>query len=528
MLWGRVKEWLKGTCLSKRWQARVVEACVESSLLYDCQARVWYKRDIRKLQQWMDRCYRYVWSDRNGEPLRQMEERGVNMQDVRNRLGVKSVSWKIEKRVLERIGHVIRMGNERLTKAVVLGWYERLEGCEKMKGKKKKTVLFWKRLMKEAGWDWTNVERLANDRKGWKRMVQARMEHLYEWERQHGHEYVWEEGEERLRRSERVVCDLGCKYDGCVMVCRTRAALTVHQKRLHRAAEERKRFKCGTCEKVLETEGARMNHERMCMGERVREDGRIECWCGKVVSRANVNRHRRFCGVLEVLVEEREEMNENANEQGMEEGREERMEGEVNELDRGRGEEEEEEEFGFLGFEDDDRRVNVRVEEREEVLREMNEREDEVREDRVEGVANGNEREREEYDFRGFEENERRGRELNWFGGFEEDERGAHGMIGVAGLEDAEERERMNGEMNGIQADEGMNEIAQGRVNAEAIEGVDEGEIGGVARDRVFRGKRVECRLCGGIVSHSNLARHERTHRRVWDPGGGPNPQGGR
>ena len=60
MLWGRVKEWLKGTCLSKRLQARVVGACVESSLLYDCQARVWYKRDIRKLQQWMDRCYRYV------------------------------------------------------------------------------------------------------------------------------------------------------------------------------------------------------------------------------------------------------------------------------------------------------------------------------------------------------------------------------------------------------------------------------------------------------------------------------------
>ena len=72
----------------------------------------------------MDKCYRYVWSDRNGEPLRQMEERGVNMQDVRNRLGVKSVRWKVEKRVLERIGHVVRMGNERLTKALVFGWWE--------------------------------------------------------------------------------------------------------------------------------------------------------------------------------------------------------------------------------------------------------------------------------------------------------------------------------------------------------------------------------------------------------------------
>ena len=91
-------------------------------------------------------------------------------------------------------------------------------------------------------------------------------------------------------------------------------------------AEERMRFKCGKCEKVLETEGARRNYDRMCMGERLREDGRTECRCGKVVSRANVSR-LRFCGVLEVLVEEREGMNENGDDQGLEDGREERVEG---------------------------------------------------------------------------------------------------------------------------------------------------------------------------------------------------------
>ena len=97
---------------------------------------------MKHLQSWMDKCYRYVWSDRNGEPLRQMVERGVNMQDVRSCLGVKSVRWKIEKRVLERIGHVVRMGNDRLAKAMVFGWYEGLEGKAKMKGMKRKTVLY--------------------------------------------------------------------------------------------------------------------------------------------------------------------------------------------------------------------------------------------------------------------------------------------------------------------------------------------------------------------------------------------------
>ena len=55
------------------------------------------------------------------------------------------MEWKIERRVLERIGHVMRMGNDRLTKAVVLGWWEGLEGRGKMGGRKRKTVLYWRR-----------------------------------------------------------------------------------------------------------------------------------------------------------------------------------------------------------------------------------------------------------------------------------------------------------------------------------------------------------------------------------------------
>ena len=47
--------------------------------------------------------------------------------------------------MLERVGHVTRMENDRLTKAVVLGWWEDLEGSGKMTGRKRKTVLFWRR-----------------------------------------------------------------------------------------------------------------------------------------------------------------------------------------------------------------------------------------------------------------------------------------------------------------------------------------------------------------------------------------------
>ena len=295
-LWWRVKGWLKSSRLTKKWQGRVVEACVESSLLYDCQARVWYKCDMKRLQKWMDKCYRYVWSNRNGEPLRQMEARGVNMYDVRACLGVKSVRYKIEKRVLERIGHVVRMEDDRLTKAMVFGWYEGLEGKEKMRGRKRKTVLYWKRMLNECGVDWTDVERLCSDRDGWKECVRERMRHLEKWERQQGHLYEWGVNERMCERNERRVIDLVCRYDGCGKVCRSKAGLVQHQKHKHRPADDRVRFECSKCGGMYETEVACEMHKRSCGGGRV-NGNRRECdICESWVSRANYARHRRNCG----------------------------------------------------------------------------------------------------------------------------------------------------------------------------------------------------------------------------------------
>ena len=168
MLWEQVKGWLRGLKMSKKTQVKIVEACVESSLLYDCQARVWYKKDVRALQSWMDRCYRWVWSGGRGQPLRKMQEQGRNMVDVRGSLEIRSVEAKVEKRVLERIGHVMRMGDERMTKAVVLGWYEGLEGRAKRAGRKRKTVLYWRRVLMEAGVKPMEVEKRTRERTEWR------------------------------------------------------------------------------------------------------------------------------------------------------------------------------------------------------------------------------------------------------------------------------------------------------------------------------------------------------------------------
>ena len=92
----------------------------------------------------------------------------------------------MEKRCLERIGHVMRMEDDRIVKAAVLGWMEDLEGVQKMKGKKRKTVLYWKQLVKEAGIDKTRIGKVTSNRKEWKRIVKERMNHLEKWERRGG------------------------------------------------------------------------------------------------------------------------------------------------------------------------------------------------------------------------------------------------------------------------------------------------------------------------------------------------------
>ena len=95
----------------------------------------------------MDRCYRHIWSNKREAPLRQMLREGTNMQDVRNHMGIRSLHLKIEKRVMERMGHVLKTPDERPTKIAVMGWFAELENGKKTPGMKRKTIIYWKKLL---------------------------------------------------------------------------------------------------------------------------------------------------------------------------------------------------------------------------------------------------------------------------------------------------------------------------------------------------------------------------------------------
>ena len=135
---------------------------------------------MKKLQQCMDKKYRHIWSRRRVPPLVQMQKEHKNMSDVRRELGIKSVRYKIEKQVLERIGHVMRMEDNRMVKASILGWLEDLETLPKIPRKKRKMLLYWKQLLREAQMDSTDIARLTQDRDSWRATEQDRMKHIEE------------------------------------------------------------------------------------------------------------------------------------------------------------------------------------------------------------------------------------------------------------------------------------------------------------------------------------------------------------
>ena len=94
-------------------------------MLFDCNVRSWSVTDTSKIQSIVDKASRFVWNNGKGQTLMRMQYESVNIYEIRRQLGIVSVRTKIEMRALYRLGHVLRMPNDRCTKKIVLGrWCE--------------------------------------------------------------------------------------------------------------------------------------------------------------------------------------------------------------------------------------------------------------------------------------------------------------------------------------------------------------------------------------------------------------------
>ena len=131
----------------------------------------------------MDKSYSLVWGSGQSRPYVRCRKQEKNMQDLKNEMKIKIIWWKIQKGVLERIGHILRMPDTRQTKIAVLGWFKGLEGEKITSGRKKKTHIYWYRILREAGKRWSEAGTIRQDRDRWRDMIEKRTEHLSLWER---------------------------------------------------------------------------------------------------------------------------------------------------------------------------------------------------------------------------------------------------------------------------------------------------------------------------------------------------------
>ena len=271
------------------------EGCIESTLLFNAAVRPFHQREIKVMQTFVDKKYRYIWSEKKGESLRQMQEQGLNMTDIRKALEVSTIRNKIEKAHLMRMGHTLRMSDDRIVKQAVLGWNQGLENLHKSRRKRQTTVGYWQRLLKEAGVDVESVEKLVMDRKEWKEMIQNRMKYLQSFDEQKGNTNEKKPGEVDIieRSQDRKEGQISCIYEGCRMFFRTKTGLTIHQKRTHRKTDEAPTFTCNKCGKKFKQEGAWKNHKKICSGSRM-EGKKKECHVGKKWRiGSNLARHMR-------------------------------------------------------------------------------------------------------------------------------------------------------------------------------------------------------------------------------------------
>ena len=97
-------------------------------------------------------------------------------------------------------------------------------------------------MLREAGVDWSNIGRLTQERPEWKKIVKDRMEHLKQWEWSKGHSWQGAPLQRATKEEARVVWI--CKV--CERICKSKAGLTVHRRRIDEVSSMKRKFSCGT------------------------------------------------------------------------------------------------------------------------------------------------------------------------------------------------------------------------------------------------------------------------------------------
>ena len=122
---------------------RLFKASAVASLLYGTEVRGISKKQIQRMQTFVNRCERRLYFGPMGG-LREMKG-NVTQQDIRVKLGTLSVQLEIDDRTLRYVGHICRLPEDRWESKVLRGL---VEDSEREGTKTYGSDLWWDRIRK--------------------------------------------------------------------------------------------------------------------------------------------------------------------------------------------------------------------------------------------------------------------------------------------------------------------------------------------------------------------------------------------
>ena len=201
---------------------------------------------------------------------------------------IDSMELKIEKRHLIRIGHILRMDNNRLTKQLVLGW-PAPETSDQHRKARQTTIGYWRTLLRNVGQDADTIESLALNPKKYKKFIEERVRIIRMWENKKADKENTE-GNQTAEINTSTTCSL------CERICKSLTGLEIHVTRMHRKDRDEKQT-CERCKKTVATQSALTNHKRKCMttpATNRRPEEKKNCpVCAVSISKTNLARHIR-------------------------------------------------------------------------------------------------------------------------------------------------------------------------------------------------------------------------------------------
>lgn len=154
---------------------KVYKAIILPTLLYGSEAWTTYRRHLKSLERYPQRCLRRIlnikWQDRrtNSSVLEEANVTGIESYIIKNQL-----RWA---------GHLVRMPSPRLPKKIMYG--ELSNGRRNQGGQRKCFKDSLKHNLKQCGINPENWEQLANDRPSWRSAIHTGVAHSEQRRREH-------------------------------------------------------------------------------------------------------------------------------------------------------------------------------------------------------------------------------------------------------------------------------------------------------------------------------------------------------